>query len=277
MSIRLKWSPIVGSNIDTYKVYRSILGFKTPTIFPFGILAGDTLKLKINSNQVQTVTFPLETTILATIDTINSVIVGAKAYKSSGEDSFYLRPDVRDVGSYVEVFGGTAVQKLGLTNRIISEKSEFFLIGTTPEATTEYEDVDGSIHDFYAISVVDSTGTESKRTPFIQAIDFTGDICVVEGILMDLQGVRRPDIEITARIVTPPANSSPGGYIIDGIISTLSGEDGRFSLPLLQGASVLFEIDRARISDPVSIPLTAYIQFDELDINPDYMFIDRSK
>jgi hypothetical protein len=274
MTIRLRWCPIEGADVKLYKIHRSILGFRTPTEAPFGLVNGDELKLRINNNTLQTITFDADYEIDDLVSFLNNELEGARAYKDVNSNHLFVRSSIRDENGFIEVFGGSAVTKLGLTTRRIETKSESELIDTVDCDIMEYCDLNGVIQDYYALSVVDNLDNESKKTQFLQAVSYAGDICVIEGFICDLQGARRCDVEVTARIVNPPENKKQGGYILQDEISTITGEDGRFSLPLLQGSSVLFEINRARISDPVIVPSQSFVLFDELNINGDYKMID---
>jgi hypothetical protein len=130
------------------------------------------------------------------------------------------------------------------------------------------------LEDFYSISTVDNSGNESNKSNPRQAVNFTGPICVVEGCITDLQGRRVCDVLVTARLVTPPESVQDHTFITKKEVSVLTGEDGRFSLPLLQKASVIFEIDETRVSDPICIPEKPYVFFDELAIDYNYKFKD---
>lgn len=274
MSIKLKWAPIDNADIKTYKIHRSIIGLVTETEAPFGLISGDTLKLKINNQTIQVITFTGDLGVEDLVDFLNSKLEGAMAYKAKDSDKIYIRSNIRSEDGFIEVFGGTAISKFGFPMGTVSEKSSSSVLDIVDSNTLIYEDPNGVIQDYYALSVVDNFGNESKKTAFTQAIEFTGNICVVEGKVTDLQGVRKCDVEVTAKIVVPPEQAGTGAYVLKEEVSTITGEDGRFSLPLLQGASVIFEVNRARISDPVLIPEEPFVFFKTLDINPDYKLYD---
>ncbi len=274
MSIILRWVPIEGADIATYNIHRSMIGFITTNEAPFG-LADDTLQLKINSNDTQAITIPGNPNIEDLISYLNNNLIGATAYKANESNHLILRSDIREEPGFIEVIGGTALAKMGVSTRIISERSETNHIGSVPYSELEYEDKDGVLEDFYGISTIDSVGNESNVSTLRQAINFTGPICVVEGCITDLQGMRVPDVKVLARVVTPPEGSEHTS-IIKNEVYVLTGEDGRFSLPLLQGARVIFEIDEARVSDPITIAAQPYVFFDDLPIDYEYKFQDRS-
>jgi hypothetical protein len=172
----------------------------------------------------------------------------------------------------VEIVGGTSLVKLGLSIRTITEKSENEEIGSVPHGTNEFEDLNGTLHDFYALATVDNFGNISRKTNMSQAVSFGSPICVVEGKIVDLQGMRIPDVEVTVKIVERPQIMDAHTTIIKDELSTLSGEDGRFSIPVLQGAKVIFEVNRTRISDPVEIPMQDFVFFNDLPIYDNYRY-----
>jgi len=274
MSIILRWVPIEGADIASYNIHRSMIGFITEEEAPFGF-NGESLQLKINNQTIQTFNFVDDSDINELVDFLNANMVGATAYKAYGTDQLIVRSDIRAGAGFIEIVGGSALLKLGLSPHIISEKSETLKIGSIPYSELEYEDQNGVLEDFYGISTVDNVGNESNISSLRQAINFTGPICVVEGCITDLQGMRVPDVKVLARIVTPPEGAEHTSIIKDEI-SVLTGEDGRFSLPILQGARVIFEIDETRVSDPISIPVRPYVFFDDLPIDYEYKFQDRS-
>ena len=276
MSIILRWVPIEGADIMTYNIHRSMIGFTTEFEAPFGLVAGDNLRLKINNHNIQEIVFDSDLAIADLVDFLNTTLLGATAYKAKDSDHLIIRSDIREEPGFIEVLGGgSALSKLGISAGIISERSGTTMIGSPPSTELEYEDPDGVLEDFYAISTVDSAGSESSLSTLRQAINFTGPICVVEGCITDLQGMRVPDVKALARVVTPPEGAEHTSIIKDEIY-VLTGEDGRFSLPILQGARVIFEIDDARVSDPITIPEQPYVFFDDLPIDYEYKFQDRS-
>ena len=273
-SIRLKWVPLQESDIDYSRIHRSMIGFKTPYEAPFGLIAGEDLVLKINNQETQTITFDQDYDIDGIVDFLNGQLVGARAYKSKYDNSLIVRSNLREAPGFIQFIGGTAMAKLGQTARIISEKSEVEIIASVPGTEASYEDLDGVIQDFYGISTVDSLGNESKRSSLAQAVGFATPICVVEGKVIDLQGQRLADVVVTAKIVTRPQVTAGHSAIIKDELSVLTGEDGRFSLPLLQLSQVIFEINETRISDPIEIPEQDFVYFDDLPIYEDYRFTD---
>ena len=271
--ITLRWAPLEGASIVSYKIYRSMIGVKTTFEAPFGLI-NDDLKLKINNDTIQTITFTEDSDAQDLTTYINSVIEGGTAYKAQDTEHILIRSNIRSEPGYIVIVAGSALSKMGLSPETISENSTHELIGTVPFGETEFIDPDGVLDDYYSISTVDASGNESNKSNPRQAINFTGPICVIEGCITDLQGRRVCDVQVTARIVTPPESVQDHSFITKKEISVLTGEDGRFSLPLLQNASVIFEIDETRVSDPICVPARPYVFFDELPIDYNYKFKD---
>lgn len=273
-SLRIKWVPLENSGVQTYRIHRSMIGFKTPSQAPFGLLNGDTLILKINNETTQTITFTGDMAVSDLVAFLNTKLSGARAYKSNYDNSLVIRSNYREAPGYIKIIGGTALSKMGEYPRQISEKSEVKIVAEVAGTENLYEDLDGAIQDFYGISTVDSMGNMSRVSSLIQAIGFVAPICVVEGKVVDLQGQRLADVKVTAKIVNRPQLIANHSAIVQAELSVLTGEDGRFSLPLLQKSQVIFEINDTRISDPIEIPQQNYVYFDDLPIYEDYGFGD---
>lgn len=272
----LRWAPYPGATISNYNVYRSIIGFRTLLPSSLSLVSGKTLQLKMNDLATQTITFNGVTPV---IDKINATLLGGRAYTSVVDPLYFLvRSDIREGAGVVQIVGGTALGPLGLTARTISEKSESYVIATVaalidPLLSLEFQDLDGVLQDWYAISTLDSFDNESIKTAFRQPLSTAGQICVLEGVVVDVQGVRIPDSEVTARLVAYPqlASTCATGVTI-APVSTLSGPDGRFSLPLLQGALVILEIPAMNFSKNITVPAKSFEFITDLGVDLDYRY-----
>lgn len=272
--ITLRWAPFPGSDVVSYKVYRSVLGFIAPILSP-SVLNGKTLQLKINSSSLQTITFDASTD---TIAKINSVLTGARAYPSISNSAYFiLRDDVRGAPGSVQVVGGTALGLLGLVPKTIYEKSEDSVIseptaGINPEDVVEFQDPDGVCQDWYTVTSKDSQGGESAKAPARQPVTYSGPICVIEGIVTDLQGARVPEAEVTATLVKYPQDIGKCPQITLDPISVRTGSDGRFSIPLLQGTLVQIDIQSVGFSRNITVPPQAYEFLTDLQVDLDYRY-----
>lgn len=266
--ITLRWSQFPESDVASFKIYRSIIGFR-------GILApvsGKTLQLKLNGGSTQTFTFDSG----SVVDKINSTITGGRAYLASNGTDFFVRSDIRQSPGSVEIVGGTALADLGLTARVILEKTEDEFIASVlaaedPSEVLEYVDEDGVLLDFYAITTVDSLNNESAKTSYRQPITSSGNVCVLEGIVIDLQGVRVADAEVIATLQTPP-NTSGIASILKEPVKTLTGPDGRYSLVILQNALVRIDIPALAETKMITVPEKAYVFLNDLLVDLDYVY-----
>lgn len=266
--IKLKWSRFPESDVVSYKIYRSIIGFKAP----LADLTGKSLVLKINGGPSQTLNF----TGPNVVEAINSVINHAQAYYCDDGIHFLLRSNLRQAPGSIEIVSGTALSLLGLTPRLITQNSESDVIGqitasVNSSAAEEFSDPDGVLDDYYAVSSINQASVESLKTPWQQPIMASGPLCVVEGIISDLQGVRIPDAEVIAIIQVPPEKLKMT-YVTKGPVSTLTSPDGRFSLPLLQGALVRLEIPKIGYTRMVTIPDLSYILIEDLLVDENFIY-----
>lgn len=270
--ITLRWSQVPGADVASYRVYRSIVGFRA-TMAPLSTLSGKTLQLRMNGGPLQTFTFDGTTPI---VDLINATITGGKAYASCDGASFFVRSNDRCDGS-VEIVGGTALTDLGLSARIITAKSEEEMIAVVPAPSdptevVEYEDKDGVLEDWYRITSVNSFGVESQPTQYKQPIESSGPLCIIEGLVTDLRGIRLVDAEITATIQVPPERDHLSSFISKEPVTVYTNPDGRFSIALLQGALIRLEIPAIGYSRYITVPEKSYINIKDARVDLDYQF-----
>ena len=270
----LRWSPFPGADVASYKVYRSMIGFSAPVLTP-SALAGKTLILRLNNGPSQTITFD---GVMTPYAKINATLQGGHAYLSVEDSNYFLvRSDVRSAPGNISILGGTSLTDFGLVTRAIYEKSEDALIAqvpalSDPDAQLEYQDEDGVCQDWYAISTVSGLGEESLKTPYRQPMTYTGELCVIEGIVTTLQGARVPDAEVKATIIKFPQEVGKAPQITREPITTLTGSDGRFSIPLLQGTLVQFEIPAVEFIRNITVPAKPCEFLTDLQVDLDYRY-----
>jgi len=272
--ITLRWSQLPEADVASYKVYRSIIGFSMP-VLPLSTINGKTLILKFNGGSSQTFTFNNSTSI---VDLINATASGGQAYLSSDALKVIIRSNLRSgPDGSVQIVGGTALSDFGLTARTITEKSEDELIASVvapvdPATVVEYLDEDGTLEDYYAISTIDSLSHESLKTAYRRPIESTGLLCVIEGVIFDIQGRRVPNAEVKATIQVPPESTDCSGNISVDPVSEYSGPDGRFSLPLLQKALVRLEIPAIGLNRIISIPEKSFVLINDIRVDLEYRY-----
>lgn len=273
--IILKWAPYPEASVGSYHVFRAIIGFLAPIPLP-AALSGLTLQLALNGGSTQTITFDGVTDV---ITSINNVITGGQAYASIADNTkFLFRSDIREAPGSVQIVGGTALSVLGLTAMTLTQESNFVLLATVaalldPTVLVEYDDPDGALQDYYQLTSLDTFGNESLPTTPQQPISSTGDLCVIEGIVTDLQGVRLVDKEVRAILKRAPTTLATGSLVDShAYITTLTGPDGRFSLPLLQDALVRLEIPATGYSRYIKVPDLAFAFITDLEVDTNYQF-----
>lgn len=274
--IILRWSQLPEADVASYCVYRSIIGFCS-LLVPLATIDGKTLELKLNGGSLLTVTFDAVTPI---IEAVNAVIVGngGKAFPTADTLSWCLRSDLRcGPDGSVEIVGGTALVDLGLVPKTITELSDCVKIGTVPAPAdplcpVEFIDPDGVYGDYYALTTISSLNQESLKTEFKQPVEASGALCIIEGIVVNLQGARIPDIEVSAEIQIPPECTTLVNTITKDAITVLTDPSGRFRLAILQGTLVEFKIPVLNFSRMITVPNKSFAFVNTLIEDLDYRY-----
>jgi hypothetical protein len=265
--ITLRWSLFMVQEVDVdyYNVYRSMIGFSFPKS---AIGPASSLTIRVNGGDPQVLNIPQSNTAAY----LNSVLVNAHAYEAYDGNSIIIRSAVRSHPGSVRVESNT----LGLEERLITEKSESRIVAIHAASDGDgvvetFIDKDGFPEDFYSVSSTDLDGIESLQTPWIKPLQSLGAICVIEGSIVNLQGISVPDAEIIATLHETP-KARPLTYITKEPIITRTNPDGRFSLPLLQGALVKLDIPAIGYTQMVTIPCRPYIFLQELLVDEGYTY-----
>lgn len=79
------------------------------------------------------------------------------------------------------------------------------------------------------------------------------NICVLTGSIVDIGGAPGKGQMITARLVDFPGGAS-GAVIASDPIRTVPDVNGNFQLPLVQGKTVILEIDRTAVKVQIVVP-----------------------
>jgi len=270
----LRWAPYPGADVAFYKIFRSIVGFRAPVVSPV-LLDGLTLQLKMNGGPVQTITFDAMT---APVLKINDTLQGGRAYPSIAvPNTFIVRSDIREAPGTVEIVGGSSLEIFELGPKILREKSEDEQIQVVvspedPDQLLTFQDPDGAIQDFYALATVDNLSNQSNKTAYKQPVLATGNVCVIEGIVTNLQGARMADQEVTAFLVKYPHASAAGAQVTVDPVTVLTGADGRYSITLLQGAIVQITIQSLGFSSTITVPPQPFAFITDLSVELDYQY-----
>lgn len=265
--ITLRWSLFLEeeTEITSYNVYRCMIGLMIPY---WSVEEGSTITLKINNGDPVTLVLPK----LNTIQYINANLPNATAKYSWDGEFIIIRSNIKTAPGSIQVL----TNSLGIPQRTITEGSEELLVEVVTSSKKDddievFVDRDGDPDDHYAISSNNSEGKESLKTPWRKSIPAIAPICVIEGVIADIQGVVLPDVEVIATLhETPRARSL--AYITKEPVRTITAPDGRFSLPLLQGILVKLEIPAIGYSQMVTIPKRPYIFLQELLVNEEYTY-----
>lgn len=267
--ITLKWAPIVGADVASYRVYKSMIGFMAdlnPTA------AGKTLLLKVKGGPLQTVTFTADL-----IASFNAAVSGASAYPSATTGKFLVRGDDRSVTGSVEIVGGTALIALGLSPRVITDKSHADLIATVeaPEdqkQVVSFIDQDGTSDDYYSLATVDSQGAVSDLAALTKPTSPSGPLCSIEGQVVNPAGMPVVDAKVRVRVINAPNKANAKAYVNQQVLQTLSDPSGNFRISVLQGCIARIEIPEIGYDQPVKIPEESFALLSELEVDTDYRF-----
>lgn len=259
-----RWLPFENAtNIVSFNVYRSIIGFTGKL---GANVQGKTLQLKVNTETVQTITFGVDPIL-----DFNTQVEGGKAYLNYDQDGFIFRSDIREAPGFVEIVGGDAIPLLEVgAARRIEEKSEDELIANVlvdnRPATEfyEYRDNDGSLLDFYALTSVDDNDDESAKTAYVQPIQSTKPLCVIEGTLCNIEGARLVDQEVTYQVAEYSVAVDERNSVGIKPLSVRTTHNGRFSFAVIQGTDILLEIPAIGFSSVVCVPEQNFVFLNDL-------------
>ena len=251
--ITLKWSVNTASSAIAYKIYKSFIGFDVNKIS----LPQKTLVLSIDGAQEICIVFD-EGDVAEKLKTIPGLFV----------TQLYDQWRVKAKKS-IKIISGTSLTALKLSKGLIEEKSLKLLVATVyrvdmNRSEYEFKDEFGAYDDFYGISSIYQNGTESNMCPMRQGVSSTGPICVVEGLVSDVQGSRVQDIEVIAKIHRYPDLLNKT-LITKAPIKVYTHSDGKYTLPLLQGAIVKIEIPSLGLGRTIEVPKATSAQLADLD------------
>ena len=263
MSTSVYWSTFLGADCDSFKLYRAITGLAVE--FPNSLQVGDKLVFAATTQVVQTVTLT-GTTATTVASNIKAVAVGVKETVSQSGRVVFIRATASGPDAKFKLLACTFATNTGETPRLITPRTEFELLTTQPRITDTFDytyiDDDGDASDWYHITSV-SGSTESIPSLDMQALPTPDPFCVVEGRVTDLQNRPVVGAEIRVQSLPPPHISSNAGLVTTELV-TLTDSYGRWSIPLLQGQSVLFRIPAVSYNNTVTIPAQRYVLFKDL-------------
>ena len=273
--IRLRWAAAAESDVVSYKVHRSVVGVHAHHVDQV-MVEGDSLILSVDGKAPQTILFSGPT---PAVDQINAQLRGARAVAlADSEDGFLLRSNTKSAPGSLEVIGGTALDAFMLDRGLRTERSEWhtiaeILVSATADITAPLTmtDPDGLPEDYYQVTAVSSTGEESRPTPPKKASQSLAEVCVIHGAVVSLSGYPVPDLAVKATLMVAPTDLQ-GLHISKKPVVALTDAYGNFSIALLQGASVLLEIEDIGYSRTFTVPALDFVVLPSVESDFDYRF-----
>lgn len=271
MNVTLKWTAFADTAADHYKLYKAITGFSIP--FPNSLLVGDLFIFSATSQDRQIVTLT-GTSISQVAANLNGAR-GIHATANLAGTTLFVRCTARD-NPKLKTFPCTFLTHLSMTPSLIGTKENFQLITTIAFVpgtfNYSYTDLDGNALDFYHLTTVIGS-TESLPTQDLQPILTPESICVIEGRVIDSQNDPVVGAEVKAQIQVPVGISDNAG-ILTGPKTVITDSLGRWSMPILQGQLVLFQIESVGYNSVVAVPATPFVLFKDLAPVDDAVFGD---
>jgi hypothetical protein len=270
----MTWFPFSGATISKYGVYRSIVGFKSPTP-ALSAISGLTLRLSVNLGTAQEITF---NGLDPVVDQMNGFFRGVKVTKSCNEtaDEFILRVSDTTSPGVIRVLGGTALALLQQTQRTITSGSEFTRLVFVPSDIeddaegVEYCDCDGRLSDVYRLTTVNGVNQESLPTESMSPTETTGKLCQIYGIVSTPEGVRVSGAIVSARIVRYPQSVTDPSFIDESTVEVVSDGSGAFEFMALQCSLVEVTCEPIYLHRKIEVPQAARVALSTLLVSRAY-------
>ena len=267
---KVLWSSYSDSDADSFKIYRAITGIAVD--FPNTLTTGDQFIFAATSPSIQRVTIAA-TDIDSVATAINSQAQGVKATKSQSGTTLFIRCTARN-NAKLKLMPCAFLAHTGQALRIVVPGLEFQLLTTVSAdpapADYEYDDADGDPLDQYRITSVKSS-VESVPSIIQMPLITPESLCVVEGRVLDVQNNPISGALVQASPIGGVEVSDNSGLVSPGLQVT-TDELGRWSMPVLQGTQLLFQIAAIGYNQVVQIPAQPYMLFKDLAPVNDYYF-----
>lgn len=270
MSVTINWTSYVDSTVDSFKIYRAITGISVP--FPNSLQTGDTFSFSATSQTVQRVTIGA-TDIASVAAAINSQAQGLQATASQSGLILFVRCTAT-INPKLKLYPCPFLAHTGIPVQIVVPQLNPTLVTTvasvTPPHNYSYADADGSPYDWYYITSVTSS-IESIPSIWQQPLVTPGTLCVVEGRVKTIQNSPIVGALVKASPIGGVAVSDDSGLTFPPI-TAYSDSFGRWTIPVLQGTQILFQIPAIGYNQVVEIPAQPYMLFSNLVPVNDYYF-----
>lgn len=246
--IALEWSVFDDTEVDSFKVYRSVPGWVLP--FPNGLADGDELIFSATSPDIQKIKFP-SSDIDTFVNTLNAQARGLEARKSQDETKVYIRA-IAKRNAKIKTYSCSALKSMDIAPQIYAVGVSWELVDTVmfDEEIETYllNDPEGTIYDLYkAVSV--SGMQESLPSIIVPVVPDNPHLCFLEARFVDPAGKPVQNVVVRATLYVP----EQGGIAVSPVVQH-SDAYGRVSLPLLQCRQYLMEIPAIGYNWVVDIP-----------------------
>jgi hypothetical protein len=270
MSVIINWTSYDDSTATSFNIYRAITGISVT--FPNSLQSGDVFQFSATSQTVQKVTIGA-TDITSVATAINTQAQGLQATVSQSGLILFIRCTAT-LNPKLKLYPCTFLTDTGIPVQIIGPKMNPALVTTvsanTPPYNYSYNDPDGSPYDWYYITSVVSS-VESIPSIWQQPLVVPGMLCVVEGRVKTVQNSPIVGAIIKASPIGGVAVSDDSGLTFPPV-TVYTDQYGRWTLPVLQGTQILFQIPAIGYNQVVEIPAQPYMLFSNLVPVNDYYF-----
>jgi hypothetical protein len=262
MSTTIGWSIPTTNPPDSFNLYRAITGIVVA--WPNSLVTGDQLVFAATSPDLQRVTIT-GTDIDTVITNINTQANGLVATELNDTDGIILRCNAL-IEPKLKLSACTFLTHTGIAPQIIAPQSDYVEITSVSFVadtyTYSYTDLDGDPTDWYTITSV-TGGVESVQSVPLQSLLQLANLCAIEGRVTDMQNTPLAGAEVKATMMIPDDAALTNGITYQPV-TTVTDEHGRWSISLLQGQLVLFEIPSIRYNQAVIIPSQSYATLAQL-------------
>lgn len=270
MANTLIWTAFADADCDSFNLYRAITGVAVS--FPNSLVTGDVLSFSATTPTIQNVT--IAATDIATVaSTINATALGLVASVSQSGSTLFLRCTASTNPKF-KLYPCTFASHVSQAPRTVGPAIEFNLLANRTRDVGVFDytyfDTDGAPSDWYRLTTVKG-GIESIPSLPMQALLTPESLCVIEGRVVDLQNNPISGAQVSAA-VEPTVGLSDNSGVSTPQTKTVTDTFGRWSMPLLQGQSVIFRIPSIGYNQVIFVPSLPYALFSTLTPVNDYYF-----
>lgn len=250
MSTTVKWNTFTDTLVDSFKIYRAVTGVVVS--FPNSLVTGDKLVFAATSPTRQVVVLT-GTNISQVAADVNAQAKGLKA--TIDGTNLILRCTAR-TNPKLKLEACTFLTHTGVTPQLIGPAQNFvYLDSVTFDSEInqyEYTDPVGDPVDYYRITTLMGS-TESGPSQSTQSIIDAGNICMIEGRVINSQNDPVLGAEVSASVVVPVGSEEDSG-IVPEVHTVYTDELGRWSIPFIRSQLILFQIPALGYNQVIQVP-----------------------